>query len=42
MPQSIEQVNLEKTVLNIFNKIDAPVDLQNIEVCHRLKSVDNF
>ena len=41
IPQSIEQKDLEKTVLNVFDKIDAPVDLQNIEACHRPKSDDN-
>ena len=41
IPQSIEQIDLEKTVLNVFDKIDAPVDPQNIEACHRLKSDDN-
>ena len=40
IPQSIEQIDLEKTVLNVFDKIDAPVDPQNIEACHRLKSDD--
>ena len=32
---------MEKTVLNVFDKIDAPVDPQNIEACHRLKPDDN-
>ena len=41
IPQSIEQIDLERTVLNVFDKIDAPVDPQNIEACHRLKSDDN-
>ena len=41
IPQSIEQIELEKIVLNVFDKIDAPVDPQNIEACHRLKSDDN-
>ena len=41
IPQSIEQVDLEKTVLNVFDKIDAPVDPKNIEACHRLKSDGN-
>ena len=41
IPQSIEQISLEKTVLKAFDKIDAPVDPQNIEACHRLKSDDN-
>ena len=41
IPQSIEQIDLERTVLNVFDKIDAPVDPQNIETCHRLKSDDN-
>ena len=41
IPQSIEQIDLERTVLKVFDKIDAPVDPQNIEACHRLKSDDN-
>ena len=41
IPQSIEQKDLEMTVLNIFDKIDAPVDPQNFEACHRSKSDDN-
>ena len=41
IPQNIEEIDLEKTVLNVFDKIDAPVDPQNIESCHRLKSDDN-
>ena len=41
IPQSIEQIDLERTLLNVFDKIDAPVDPQNIEACHRLKSDDN-
>ena len=36
IPQSIKQMDLEKTVLNDFDKIDAPVDPQNIEACHKL------
>ena len=32
---------MKKTVLNVFDKTDAPVDPQNIEACHRLKSDDN-
>ena len=32
---------MEKTVLQVLDKIDAPVDLQNIEACDRLKSDDN-
>ena len=39
--QSIEQLDLEKTLLNVFDKIDAPVDPQTIEACHSLKSDDN-
>ena len=39
--QSIEQRDLEKTVLNVFDKTDAPVGPQNVEACHRLKSDDN-
>ena len=41
IPQSIEQIDLEMTVLNVFDKIDAPVDPQNVEAYHRLKSGDN-
>ena len=32
---------MEKTVLNIFGKIDAPVDPQNIDAWHKLKCDDN-
>ena len=32
---------MEKTLLKVFDKIHAPVDLQNIEACHRLKPDDN-
>ena len=32
---------MEKTLLNVFDKIDAPVDPQNVEASHRLKSDDN-
>ena len=31
IPESIEQIDLERTVLKVFDKIDAPVDPQNIE-----------
>ena len=41
IPQSIEQKDLEKTVLNVFDKTDALVDLQNFEACDRLKSDDD-
>ena len=41
IPQSIEQIDLERTVLNVFDKTDALVDPQNIEACYRLKSDDN-
>ena len=41
IPQSIEQIDLERTILNVFDKIGAPVDPQNIEACDRLKSDDN-
>ena len=41
IPQSIEQIDLEKTVVKVFDKIDAPVDPQNIEACRRLNSDDN-
>ena len=38
---NIEQIDLEKTVLNVFDKINAPVDVQYIEACRRVKSDDN-
>ena len=41
IPQSVEQLDLEKIVLHVFDKIDAPIDSQNIEACHRWKSDDN-
>ena len=41
IPQSIKQLDLEKAVLHVFDKIDAPVDPQTIETCHRLKTDDN-
>ena len=41
IPQSIQQIDLQRTLLNVFDKIDASVELQNIEACHRLKSDDN-
>ena len=40
-PESIEQIDLDRTVLNAFDKTDSPVDPKNIEACHRLKSDDN-
>ena len=33
IPHITEQINLEKTVVDAFDKIDAPVDPQNIKVC---------
>ena len=41
IPQSIKQIDLERPVLNVFDKKDAPVEPQNTEACHRLKSDDN-
>ena len=41
VPQRNEQIYLQTTVLNVFDKIDPPVDPQNIEARHRLKSNDN-
>ena len=41
IPQSIEQLDLEKTVLHVFDKIDAPVEPRNIGACHRLKPDDS-
>ena len=40
IPQSIEQIHLEKTKLGVFQKVHAPVDPQNIEAYNRLKSDD--
>ena len=34
---SITDNTLEETVLNLFSKFNAPVDLSNVEDCHRLK-----
>ena len=42
IPQGIGQIVLEKKILNVFEKIDVPVDLWNIEACHKLKSDDNM
>ena len=33
--QRIEQIDLERTVLNFFDKIDVTVDQQNVQACHR-------
>ena len=41
IPQSMKQIELERTALNVFDKTDAPVDPHNIEACHRWKSDDN-
>ena len=41
IPQSIKQIDLQKTVLKFFEKTDATVDLYNDEACHRLKSDDH-
>ena len=40
IPQSIGRTDLEKTVLNVFEKMHPPDDPQNIEKCHILKSDD--
>ena len=32
---------MENTVLDAFDKMDVPVDTQNIEACHRLKFDNN-
>ena len=40
IPQSIGRIDLEKTVLNVFEKMYPPDDPQNIEKCHRLISDD--
>ena len=31
IPQSIKQIDLKKTMLNVFRKVDAPVEPHNIE-----------
>ena len=36
--ESVQDNDLEDRVLKIFNECDTPVDLTNIEACHRLKS----
>lgn len=41
IPHSIKQTDLEKTVLKVFEKTVALVDLQNIKASHRLKSDDH-
>ena len=38
IPESIQDNDLEDCVLKIFNACDTPVDLTNIEACHRVKS----
>ena len=40
IPQSIGRTDLEKTVLNVFEKTYPPDYPQNIKKCHRLKSDD--
>ena len=41
IPQSIEERDLEKTVLDVFDKVDAPADPQNIEACQKLRLDNN-
>ena len=41
IPQSIEERDLEKTVLDVFDKVDAPADTQNIEACQKLRPDNN-
>ena len=41
IPQSTESIDLENTVLNVFKKVVAPADPQDIEASYRLKSDDN-
>ena len=38
IPESIQDDDLENCDLKICNECDTPVDLENIEACHRLKS----
>ena len=40
IPGSIAENSLEETVLNLFSKCKAPVDLSNVEDCYRLKSTN--
>ena len=38
IPETIENKDLEGTVLEIFEKLDVIVDLSNVEDCHWIKS----
>ena len=38
IPDGTEDQKLEETVLNVFQKIDVPVQPENVEACHWLKS----
>ena len=38
IPESIQDDDLEDCDLKICNECDTPVDLENIEACHRFKS----
>lgn len=37
----LDDDSLEGTLLNLFSKVNAPVDPLNVEDCHRLKSTNN-
>ena len=39
--ESVQDEVLEDCVLKIFNECDTPVDLANIDACHRLKSMES-
>ena len=41
IPQSIEPIHLKNTVLNVFEKVDATVDPQDIQASYRLKCDDS-
>ena len=41
IPGSLNENALEETVLNLISIINVPVDLSNVEDCHRLKSTNN-
>ena len=38
LPSSVEDSQLEGTVLQIFDKMEVKVDPQNVEACHWMKS----
>ena len=40
--ESVQDDVLEDCVLKIFNECDTPVDLANIDACHRLKLMESY